>query len=71
MVVARHALVSVISPQAYAFFRRDKPLWLDICLHTRHSGYMSNSATTKITTLAAAFLQPANATHRQYEALRA
>jgi len=32
---------------------------------------MSNSARTKITDLAAVFLQPANSTHRQYEALRA
>ena len=32
---------------------------------------MSNSATTKITDLAAVFLQPATSTHRQYEALRA
>lgn len=32
---------------------------------------MSNRATTKITDLAAVFLQPANSTHRQYEALRA
>ncbi len=32
---------------------------------------MSKSTTKKVTKLATVFLQPANSTHRQYEALRA
>lgn len=41
---------------------------LDFCALIRHCGTMSNSKANKLTR---AFLEPSNATHRQYEALRA
>lgn len=55
---------------------------LEVCLNytrlclteyptTRHSGNMAKGSVNKITHLAQAFLKPSNATHRQYEALRA
>jgi len=39
--------------------------------YTRHSGDMSTSPPKRLTDLARCFLEPQNATHRQYEALRA
>ncbi len=46
-------------------------LWVDSIPPTRHSGTMSKGPGTKLTGLAQVFLTPSNATHRQYEALRA
>lgn len=46
-------------------------LVLDGPAHTRYSGYMFNSKADRLTTWARRFLEPINAVHRQYEALRA
>jgi hypothetical protein len=44
---------------------------LDLRYPTRHSGIVTKGIVKKLTDFAQAFLQPANPTHRQYEALRA
>jgi hypothetical protein len=44
---------------------------LDFGSNTRHSGFVSNALPERLTPLARVFLEPKNATHRQYEALRA
>jgi len=71
MAAGRHGLISILFSWESVCHRRHKPLWLDILRNTRYSGHMSKSAIKKLTDLAAIFLQPANSTHRQYEALRA
>jgi len=46
-------------------------LGLDKWNNTRHSGTMSDSESDGLTGFARYFVRPGNATHRQYEALRA
>ena len=46
-------------------------LGLDKWNNTRHSGTMSDSESDDLTEFARYFVRPGNATHRQYEALRA
>lgn len=60
--------------QIHPFFRLFSlflQMVLDTSRYTKYGGYMSVTLRDSVTKLAATFLEPANATHRQYEALRA
>ena len=59
------------SGRFFRYFQLFSQIGLDKGQNTRYSGYMSIAPRDKATDLARIFLEPANSTHRQYEALRA